>query len=473
MVKKLKLIKQKDVSEVSINSFSNIVEGSIDGDNHIIKGVCLFGTRESANNRVYQDKAIASLARLAEGTKCYANHTTKEEIKSRSGVRNIHDWIGIYENVVKNKDAVFGNLKVRESYWELMKDIAVMQPSGMGMSIDARVKVFSDESGKESVVDMEALRSVDCVSQGATVSNLWESLTEKIEENKAEDFYPELLERKVTDSFKIVMLEEGIIQDKINNDKIKYAITDITYTANSLIEKCLYDDKNTVEDKKKKVMAIFDDLDKEVKKKMSEIKEQIINEQGEEEMELTIEMVKANKEVFEALINEYKESENIQKVKDSVIVLETKITDLEKVIVEKDAAMTEKNTTMEALKVELSDAKKKLDDITVSEAMTKKEEMINRLIKEADLPVEAVTDVFKETLRAVKESKVKVGEEEKVITVEEGMKKIVEDRKLVVKKPIGKVTGSGDEFFVKDTKESKGNKPVEDKDVDAFIKSAK
>jgi len=269
------------------------------------------------------------------------------------------------------------------------------------------------------------------------------------------------------------MLEEGIIQDKINNDKIKYAISDITYTANSLIEKCLYDDKNTVEDKKKKVMAIFDDLDKEVKKKMSEIKEQIINEQGEEEMELTIEMVKANKEVFEALINEYKESENIQKVKDSAIVLETKITDLEKVIVEKDAVMTEKNTVMEALKVELSDAKKKLDDITVSEAMTKKEEMINRLIKEADLPVEAVTDVFKETLRAVKESKVKVGEEEKVITVEEGMKKIVEDRKLVVKKPTGKVTGSGDEFFVKDTKESKGDKPVEDKDVDTFIKSIK
>jgi len=477
MVKMLKLIKQKDVTENLENTFENISEASIDADNFTINGVCLFGRRESANNRVYSNKAIESIAKFSAGAKCFANHISKDELKNRSGVRSIHDWVGVFNSPAVKGDAIFANLKVRESYWDLVKDIAIMQPNGVGHSIDARVKVFTDQSGKESVVDVESLRSCDLVASTATTTTLWESLTEKIEENKAEDFYfPELLERKISDAFKIVILEEGIIQDKLDNDKIKYAISDITYTANGLIEKCLYDEKLSVDDKKKKVMAIFDDLDKEVKKKMSEIKEQInINGQGEDEMELTVEAVKANKEIFESIINEYKESEENKKVKGLVPTLEAKVADLEKVITEKDAAIAEKDTAMEALKTELSDAKKKIDDITVSEALAAKEAMIEKLIKEADLPAEAVTDVFKETLRGIKESKVKdsEGKEEKVITVEEGMKKIIEDRKLIVKTPKKVVTNSGDEFFVKDSKESKGNKAVEDKDVDSFIKNIK
>jgi len=466
-IKNMRLIKQKDVSEISTNSFDNIVEGSIDGDNHIIRGVCLFGTRESANNRVYQDKAIESIARLAEGAKCYANHITKDEVKSRSGVRDIRDWVGIYEGVAKNKDAIFGNLKVRESYWDLMKDIAVMQPSGTGMSIDARVKVFSDSAGKESVVDVDALRSIDCVSQGATVSNLWESLSDKIEENWYDQ---ELLERKVKDGFKIVMLEEGIIQDKLDNDKVKRAINDVTWTANDLIDKCLYDEKLSVADKKTKVMAIFDDLDSEIKKKMSEIKEQLTKEnEGDLEMEFTLADVKANKEIMEAIINEYRETENIQKVKDSVLALEAKIAEKDGVIADKDKVIVEKEGIIEGLKKENDDAKKKLDDIAVSEAMAKREEMITRLVKEAELPDEAVTDVFKEQLRSVKETKTKDGDKETIVTVEEGMKKIIDDRKALVKKPVKKVIGSGDEFIDK----TKDIKEVKEVDVDSFVKSYK
>ena len=478
MVKTLKLIKRKDVIENLEDTFKDINEASIDADNFTINGVCLFGRRESANNRVYSNKAIESIAKHSAGAKCFANHITKDELKNRSGVRSIHDWVGVFNSPMVKGDAIFANLKVRESYWDLVRDIAIMQPAGVGHSIDARVKITSDQSGKESVVDVESLRSCDLVTSAATTNTIWESLTEKIEENKSNDwYYPELLERKVTDGFKLAMLEEGVIQDKINNDKIKNAIRDITWTANSLIEKCLYEDDEeyTIEKKKEKIMAIFDDLDIEIKKKMSEIKEQLTtnNDEGVDEMDLTLEAVKANKEIFEAIINEYKETENIQKVKDSIVTLEAKVADLEKVITEKDKAIAEKDTAMEALKKENDEAKQKLDDIAVSEAMAKKEEMITRLVKEAELPDEAVTDVFKEQLRAVKESKTKDGEEEKVVTVEEGMKKIIEDRKTLVKKaPEKKVLNSGEEFVV-DKKESKATKPVEDNDVDNFIKSVK
>ena len=280
MVKKIKsihVIKSKDLKEDLDDTFEGITEASIDPDNFIINGVCLFGRRESANNRIYSDKAINSLVKHAEGAKCFKNHITKEELKNRSGVRNLSDFIGIFKAPYRKGDAVYANLKVRESYWDLVRDIAVMQPNGIGHSIDARVKVFSDDTGRENIMDIESLRSTDLVASAATTNTIWENLEEKIEENKVEDwYYPELLQRKVVDEFKIVLFEEGIIQDKLDNDEIKRAIQDVTWTANALIEKTLYDEESPVKDKKSKVMAIFDDLDKEVKKKMTKIKEQLI-----------------------------------------------------------------------------------------------------------------------------------------------------------------------------------------------------
>ena len=475
MVKTLKLIKQKDVIEKLNDTFEGITEASIDPDNFTINGVCLFGTRESANNRVYSDKAIASIAKFSSGAKCFANHITKDEMKSRSGVRSIHDWIGVFSSPTIKGDAIFANLKVRESYWDLVRDIATMQPNGIGHSIDARVKVFTDQNGKENVVDAESLRSCDLVASAATTNTIWENLEEKIEENKVEDwYYPELLQRKVVDEFKIVLFEEGIIQDKLDNDEIKRAIQDVTWTANALIEKTLYDEETPVKDKKSKVMAIFDDLDKEVKKKMTKIKEQLIKpEEGDEEMDLTLEAVKANKEIMEAIINEYKDRENIQKTKDAIPVFEAKIVELEKAIEDKDKVIAENVTAMEALKAELDGLKQKLDAIEVSEALGKKENMILTLIKEAELSDEVITDVFKDQLRAVKETKTKDKDDnEVVVTVEEGMKKIIEDRKQLVKAPAGKVKGAGDEFFA-DKLESKKTKPVEEKDVDVFTKAFK
>ena len=121
-IKAMHLIKQKDVVETTNNSFVEVMEGSIDSDNFIISNVCLFGTRESQNNRVYQDKAIQSIANLSEGTKCYLNHITKSEIKDRSGARDLSQWVGIFEGSYKKDDAVFSNLKIREAYFDLMKD---------------------------------------------------------------------------------------------------------------------------------------------------------------------------------------------------------------------------------------------------------------------------------------------------------------------------------------------------------------
>ena len=94
---KTKLLKKKDIIEAIDNPFINCKEAGIDPDNHVLGGVCLFGRAESSNNRVYSDKAIGSLVKLAEGSKCYANHPGKSELKERDGVRDIRDWIGVFE----------------------------------------------------------------------------------------------------------------------------------------------------------------------------------------------------------------------------------------------------------------------------------------------------------------------------------------------------------------------------------------
>ena len=175
-------------------------------------------------------------------------------------------------------------------------------------------------------------------------------------------------------------------------------------------------------------------------------------------------------DLVEAVINEYKEKEELQRVKDNVPALEAKIEEDKKVIEGKDKEIEEANKKIEDLQKENDEMKKKVDEITVSEALAQKNALIEKLIKESELPDEAVTDVFKSQLRGVKEQKL---EDDKVVTVEEGIKTLIEDRKALVKKDSGKVRGSGDEFKL-EIKESKGKDKVATKaKVDKFLDTLK
>src|SRR4030067_3041308 len=187
-------------------------EANIDSENKMINGVCLFGRRESANGRTYLDKAIESIANFSNGTRCFINHISKSEMVDRSGVRDLRDWVGVFEGSNKKGDAVFANLKVREAYWDLVKDIALLKPKGIGHSIDARVKVYKDNNGKENVADVESLRSVDLVSSAATTNNLFEAtLKDNIDIDPIFDLFSEgYIKYKVQDKFNDVMSTEGI-----------------------------------------------------------------------------------------------------------------------------------------------------------------------------------------------------------------------------------------------------------------------
>ena len=437
------LIKKKDIQERIESPFVSVSEGAIDSDNHVVKGVCVFGTRESANKRIYQDKAIESLAKLTNGAKMFLNHPGKSELKEYGGVRRIQDWGGIFQNARKESDKVFADLIVRESYWDLVQDIAMLSPTNVGHSINARVKVFTDDKGMESVVDMDALKSIDLVSSAATTTSLFEATQEKFEQNKEFEILRELIEPRVKDRFQVLLAEEGVIQDKLDNDKLRHEINDVAWLANDLIDRIIYDDKFPVEDKKSKVIAIFDDLDKEVKKRLSKIKESKKQEGDDDEMEITTEMLKKDyPEIVKSLVNESKAKVEFDQVQNEVKVLTESKTALEAQIQEKDKAIQEK----EAKVAELEEANKKLatelDEKKVAEAVNAKKAVVEKLLNESKLPKEARTEVFFNQLLAVEEKK----DGEKVLTVEEQIKALILDRQKIAAVGKGRVRDMGEEF---------------------------
>jgi len=154
-------------------SVFNVFEGSSLVGNKL-RGVVLFGSKKSKNNRIYSNRAIDDLRNLSEGNKAFLDHPGKQELKERGGVRSIRDWLGVFSSSRREGDKILANLTVRESYQPLIQDLIALQPGNVGFSINARVRV-SQKNGTEVVENVGILRSVDLVSNAATTSNLFES----------------------------------------------------------------------------------------------------------------------------------------------------------------------------------------------------------------------------------------------------------------------------------------------------------
>jgi hypothetical protein len=167
----------KNIIESTENAFENTsVTGSI------IKDVSIMGTRKSKNNRTYSDTALNDLKRLSEGVKVFLDHPTKRDLEDRDGVRSVKDFAGIMRGIYRKGQTIKGNLHAREAYLPLFRDIVRLSPSGMGMSINAQVRVRPDDkTGNEVVESVHLLRSVDCVSSAACNNSLLESIKECIE----------------------------------------------------------------------------------------------------------------------------------------------------------------------------------------------------------------------------------------------------------------------------------------------------
>jgi len=423
--------------------FSEIVEQNINEDEHTVSGACIFGTRFSANGYVYQDAAVDKLTQLANGTKFFIDHPSKDEQKQRDGVRPMTSWAGVFSNSRRQGDKVYADLKVRESWWPLVRDVAVMRPPGIGNSINSRVKVFKNEKGEESILDIDLLKSVDLVSSAATTQDLFQhmpDLSNKEEEMEIKEFFKQFNIETEQEDLEAIMkskidkvIKEGLLKDKLKERDINKAISQLNWDVSDVVDQILRSDKAAA-DKKKEISSVMDDWESEItkilngniKKKTDGKTDQSDSKEREMKIEeLTLDLIKNEKpDLIEQILAELGEAERVKTLEAENETMSNKIKEMEESIKSKDEEIT-------ALKTENEDLKKKVDEYEQKDKKVAKEALIQEKLKEVKLPDEAMSDVFMADL---------------MLKDEEGIEAAIKDRKELWSKGSGKVKNVGESF---------------------------
>lgn len=148
---------------------------TVDRDKQIIYGIKILGW-ESQNGRFYDPLAAKKAISLYEGVKAYSNHPPKSA--GATATRLNEDLLGIWHNPRWQPDGVYADLHYRAS----AKDIAgILEDAergagfyGASHNADGKVEM---RDGKPVVIEIGEVRSVDFVTDPATVSNLREGKT--------------------------------------------------------------------------------------------------------------------------------------------------------------------------------------------------------------------------------------------------------------------------------------------------------
>ena len=368
------------------------MEASIDKTNHIVKNVCVFGSRHSLNGYTYQDKAIESLGGFTNGAKFFINHPSESELQDRDGTRDIRHWAGVFFNARQESDKVFADLKVRPAYFDLVYDVATMQPNGVGNSINSRVKVFQNEKGEESIVDMDHLKSIDLVADAATTTSLFESRKEIKDTTE--------LQRRDFDEF----IKEGLLLDRIKEREAQRKINDLTWEAGDIIRDVLRADDKDMGTKKLEINSIVDDLGTQIGAMTAMMSENdnkpTTTKQNKEDDDMDFKALTLAQITTEAphIIDAIKATmEDVSKQEALVLendTLKTANTDLTTKMEELTTKFDELTTKFEALTTASDEMKTKLDEYETAAKSEAKRALIDTKITESKLATEAVSDVY-------------------------------------------------------------------------------
>lgn len=144
----------------------------VDRENGIIYGVKICGW-DSSNNRRYLPEAGRSAVHLYEGAKVFTDHPDRNPLETRKD----GDAFGLCRKVEWKPDGVFCQLHYFKSH-PLAERIIEDCERGLGifgMSHNAQGEGSTDANGIFVVSKITDVRSVDLVTDAATVKNLWES----------------------------------------------------------------------------------------------------------------------------------------------------------------------------------------------------------------------------------------------------------------------------------------------------------
>ena len=168
----------------------------VDEETGVIKRIKILGW-ESRNGRRYLPEAVKPKLHYYDGAKAFCDHP-----KRATDTRDCDDALGVWRNPVLEADGVYADLHYFRSH-PLASRVVEDAKRGLGVfgaSHNADGKVVDDPSGDSVVHDLLEVRSVDLVTDAATVTNLRESrhmqttLRQLIEASKAKPLFKHLLE---------------------------------------------------------------------------------------------------------------------------------------------------------------------------------------------------------------------------------------------------------------------------------------
>lgn len=162
---------------------TSLLESIIDEGELLIKNVAILG-KKSKNGREYSQQAFEDVKTLFENSPSFYEHSKKS--------RSVKDLIGKFTNLSCDNDYVRGDLHLLENQKWLL-DIAKRMPEVVGFSINAVGKMNGNIV--ESVTEK---KSIDLVTNPATVKNLFENVGDEEEEEDNVDYekkYKELVDK--------------------------------------------------------------------------------------------------------------------------------------------------------------------------------------------------------------------------------------------------------------------------------------
>jgi len=190
---------------------------TVDRESGVIRDVKILG-RESKNGRTYSDRALREAAKLYEGIKVNIDHRNRNNPNEE---RSFDSFIGQLESCHVVGPDVFGDLNILKSHErsEPVFEAAERFSRQFGLSHDAEGELVQSD-GKWVVESIDAVFSVDIVSQPATNAGLFES----VEQTQMKRTLREVVKAasRKRKGFKRVLeqMEEGGLLDEVSDEEV-------------------------------------------------------------------------------------------------------------------------------------------------------------------------------------------------------------------------------------------------------------
>ncbi|MEE8551463.1 MAG: hypothetical protein V3T08_09460 [Gemmatimonadota bacterium] len=357
-------------------------EAHVEGD--VIQNVALLGS-VSLNNRTYTEQAMKDAARLYNGAPVFIDHPTETEMQEREGVRSVMDLAGQVLNARLVGGQVRGDIQImnREPTKGLFLAIAEQMPGIAGMSHRARGVVEVADDGKETVTSIDRVFAVELVADPATTAGLFESVARK-------QHHDPLDLRSVSE-------QSNISFDDIRK-RVRTALTEIEQPGDNWLHiEAIFDDR-----------VIYQIDDGPMFQRSWEM-------DGRGNVTLGNGRIEVQKlTTFEPITSEPQETRQMDTKDLTLASLKEQRPDLVKSLTESVTEAVQDNLkdgeATKALEVKVTEAETKAkglaeenDGLKVKEAERERQSMIDGKLKEAELPETAITDHFKEQLKAAKD----------------------------------------------------------------------